>query len=170
MQLQKLTTREPDLEQLAVAIAAMDSVLENEDPRNASDEDKVGMESWPRLDLVIESLVDQIEARYREVQEEMADPAVIADRQRYAEAGRQFNRLSPAAKLAEEWRRAVSDAEGRAGADRRGRRRSRAARGAPRCPRAHRGARGGDPPGDGRGGPQRRQERHRGDPRRRRRR
>ena len=44
MQLQKLTTREPDLEQLAVAIAAMDAVLENEDPRNASDEDKVGME------------------------------------------------------------------------------------------------------------------------------
>jgi uncharacterized protein YqhQ len=44
MQLQKLTTREPDLDQLAVAIAAMDAVLENEDPRNASDEDKVGME------------------------------------------------------------------------------------------------------------------------------
>jgi uncharacterized protein YqhQ len=44
MQLQKLTTREPDLEQLAVAIAAMDAVLENEDPRNASPEDKVGME------------------------------------------------------------------------------------------------------------------------------
>jgi uncharacterized protein YqhQ len=44
MQLQKLTTREPDLEQLAVAIAAMDAVLEVEDPRQASAEDKVGME------------------------------------------------------------------------------------------------------------------------------
>jgi uncharacterized protein YqhQ len=44
MQLQKLTTREPDLEQLAVAIASMNAVLEVEDPRNASDEDKVGME------------------------------------------------------------------------------------------------------------------------------
>jgi uncharacterized protein YqhQ len=44
MQLQKLTTREPDLEELAVAIAAMDAVLEVEDPRSASDEDKVGME------------------------------------------------------------------------------------------------------------------------------
>jgi uncharacterized protein YqhQ len=44
MQLQKLTTREPDREQLAVAIAAMDAVLEVEDPRAASDEDKVGME------------------------------------------------------------------------------------------------------------------------------
>jgi uncharacterized protein YqhQ len=44
MMLQKLTTREPDLEELAVAIAAMEAVLEVEDPRNASDEDKVGME------------------------------------------------------------------------------------------------------------------------------
>jgi uncharacterized protein YqhQ len=44
MQLQKLTTREPDLDQLAVAIAAMDAVLDVEDPRHASDEDKVGME------------------------------------------------------------------------------------------------------------------------------
>src|SRR5262249_12620388 len=42
----------------------------------------------------------------------MADPEVIADRQRFAEAGRLFNQLAPAAKLAEEWRRAVSDAEG----------------------------------------------------------
>jgi uncharacterized protein YqhQ len=44
MQLQKLTTREPDLEELAVAIAAMEAVLDVEDPRSASDEDKVGME------------------------------------------------------------------------------------------------------------------------------
>jgi uncharacterized protein YqhQ len=44
MQLQKLTTREPDHDQLAVAIAAMDAVLAVEDPRSASDEDKVGME------------------------------------------------------------------------------------------------------------------------------
>jgi uncharacterized protein YqhQ len=44
MQLQKLTTREPEPEQLAVAIAAMDAVLAVEDPRGASDEDKVGME------------------------------------------------------------------------------------------------------------------------------
>jgi uncharacterized protein YqhQ len=44
MQLQKLTTREPDLDQLAVAIAAMDAVLEVEDPRAATPEEKVGME------------------------------------------------------------------------------------------------------------------------------
>src|SRR5918994_628581 len=61
---------------------------------------------------MIESLVEQIEARYAEEQEQMSDPAVISDRLRYAEAGRQFNQLAPAAKLAEEWRRAVSDAEG----------------------------------------------------------
>ena len=44
LQLQKLTTREPDPEQLAVAIAAMEAVLAVEDPRAATDEDKVGME------------------------------------------------------------------------------------------------------------------------------
>jgi uncharacterized protein YqhQ len=44
MQLQKLTTREPDLDQLAVAIAAMEAVLAVEDPRGASEEDRVGME------------------------------------------------------------------------------------------------------------------------------
>jgi uncharacterized protein YqhQ len=44
MQLQKLTTREPDLSQLAVAIAAMEAVLAVENPKAASDEDKIGME------------------------------------------------------------------------------------------------------------------------------
>jgi uncharacterized protein YqhQ len=44
LQLQKLTTREPDPDQLAVAIAAMEAVLAVEDPRAAGDEDKVGME------------------------------------------------------------------------------------------------------------------------------
>jgi uncharacterized protein YqhQ len=44
MQLQKLTTREPDLTQLAVAIAALEAVLAVENPEQASDEDKVGME------------------------------------------------------------------------------------------------------------------------------
>jgi peptide chain release factor 1 len=61
---------------------------------------------------MIESLVDQIEARFTEAQAQMSDPDVIADRQRYADAGRAFNHLAPAAKLAEEWRLAVNDAEG----------------------------------------------------------
>jgi peptide chain release factor 1 len=49
---------------------------------------------------VIESLVTQIEARFAEVQEQMSDPAVISDRNRYAEVGREFRALEPAAKLA----------------------------------------------------------------------
>jgi uncharacterized protein YqhQ len=44
LQLQRLTTREPDLEQLAVAIAALQAVLAVEDPLSASDEDRAGME------------------------------------------------------------------------------------------------------------------------------
>src|SRR4051794_2946541 len=44
MQLQKLTTREPDLSQLAVAIAALEAVLAVENPDQASEEDRVGME------------------------------------------------------------------------------------------------------------------------------
>ena len=44
MQLQKLTTREPDHDQLAVAIAAMQAVLDREDPRAACGDDRVGME------------------------------------------------------------------------------------------------------------------------------
>jgi uncharacterized protein YqhQ len=44
MQLQKLTTRPPNLEQLAVAIAAMEAVLAVENPADAGDEDRVGME------------------------------------------------------------------------------------------------------------------------------
>ena len=44
MQLQRLTTREPDLSQLAVAIAALEAVLAVENPAAASEEDKIGME------------------------------------------------------------------------------------------------------------------------------
>src|SRR4051794_29809507 len=61
---------------------------------------------------MIESLVEQIEARFAEAQAQMGDPEVIGDRERFAEAGRAFNRLAPAAKLAAEWRLAMSDAEG----------------------------------------------------------
>jgi peptide chain release factor 1 len=61
---------------------------------------------------MIESLVEQIEARHADAQAQMADPEVIGDRHRFAEAGRRFNQLAPAAKLAEEWRRAQDDAAG----------------------------------------------------------
>ena len=42
----------------------------------------------------------------------MSDPDVIADRERYAEVGREYRALEPAHELAKEWRRATSDAEG----------------------------------------------------------
>jgi uncharacterized protein YqhQ len=44
LQLQRLTTREPDLDQLAVAIAALDAVLARETPGELSAEDLVGLE------------------------------------------------------------------------------------------------------------------------------
>jgi uncharacterized protein YqhQ len=44
LQLQKLTTREPDLDQLAVAIAALEAVLAHETPGERSAEDLVGVE------------------------------------------------------------------------------------------------------------------------------
>ncbi|CAA9470619.1 MAG: Peptide chain release factor 1 [uncultured Solirubrobacteraceae bacterium] len=61
---------------------------------------------------MIEQLVDQIEMRFAEAERDMSDNEVISDRQRYAEVGRRYRQLAPAAKLAEEWRLAVSDAEG----------------------------------------------------------
>jgi uncharacterized protein YqhQ len=44
LKLQLLTTREPDLDQLAVAIAALDAVLEREQPGKLAPEDLVGLE------------------------------------------------------------------------------------------------------------------------------
>ena len=60
----------------------------------------------------MQSLVEQIEARHAEAQAQLSDPEVIGDRLRYAEAGRLFNQLAPAARLAEQWRRAQDDAAG----------------------------------------------------------
>jgi len=56
--------------------------------------------------------VGQIETRYAELEQEMSDPAVIADRQRYAEVGREYRRLSGANALASEWRTLSDDLEG----------------------------------------------------------
>jgi uncharacterized protein YqhQ len=44
LQLQKLTTREPSLDQLAVSIAALQAVLALENPAATSEEDRLGME------------------------------------------------------------------------------------------------------------------------------
>ena len=44
LQLQQLTTREPDLDQLAVSIAALEAVLARRDPGEATAADLVGVE------------------------------------------------------------------------------------------------------------------------------
>jgi peptide chain release factor 1 len=62
--------------------------------------------------VVIEQLVDQIEARFADAERDMSDPEVIGDRERYAAAGRSYRQLAPAARLAEAWRRAVDDEAG----------------------------------------------------------
>jgi peptide chain release factor 1 len=61
---------------------------------------------------VVEKLVEQIEGRYAELSEQMANPEVIADNQRYAEVGRAYRALEPAYRLAQEWRVTASDAAG----------------------------------------------------------
>ena len=61
---------------------------------------------------MIEQLVEQIEARFADAQREMSDPDIFGDRNRAAAAGRAYRQLEPAAKLAGEWRRAVSDEAG----------------------------------------------------------
>jgi peptide chain release factor 1 len=61
---------------------------------------------------MIESLVEQIEARFAELEAQMADPAVISDRQRYAEVGREYRELEPARRLAGEYRMLKGDLEG----------------------------------------------------------
>ena len=61
---------------------------------------------------MIQQLVEQIEARFAEAERKMSDPAVIGDRERYAEAGRAYRQLEPAARLAAQWRHSKSDLDG----------------------------------------------------------
>jgi peptide chain release factor 1 len=60
---------------------------------------------------MVEKLVQQIESRFAELSEQMADPAVIADRERYAEVGRAYRALEPAHELAQEYRTLSADVE-----------------------------------------------------------
>src|SRR5438876_4493322 len=64
------------------------------------------------LSVMIEGLVEQIETRFGELGEQLTDPEVIADRERYAEVGRAYRQLEPAARLASLWRHAQDDAAG----------------------------------------------------------
>jgi peptide chain release factor 1 len=61
---------------------------------------------------MIDQLVEQIQTRFGELERELSDPDVIADRARYAQAGRAYAGLEPAARLAAQWRRAQDDAAG----------------------------------------------------------
>ncbi|MGI8750187.1 MAG: peptide chain release factor 1 [Thermoleophilaceae bacterium] len=61
---------------------------------------------------MVGKLVEQIESRFAELSEQMADPEVIADRERYVEVGRTWHGLEHAHELAQEWLRAASDASG----------------------------------------------------------
>jgi peptide chain release factor 1 len=61
---------------------------------------------------VIEKLIEQVESRFAELEREMSDPEVIADRQRYAEVGREYSRLEPVHALAIRYRVLGDDLEG----------------------------------------------------------
>ena len=61
---------------------------------------------------MIDELVEQIEARFAALQEELSDPEVIGDRGRFTAASRAYRELEPAAKLATEYRRVADDLEG----------------------------------------------------------
>ena len=57
----------------------------------------------------IESLIDDLERSYTEVQERMSDPAVYNDHKEAAEVGRRLKELETPYKLAQEWREARDD-------------------------------------------------------------
>src|SRR6201992_1995019 len=68
--------------------------------------------SPPRVAPTIEQLLKQIRARFAELEAMMSDPAVIADRERYAEVGREYRQLKTAHDLAEEYATLKDDLEG----------------------------------------------------------
>jgi peptide chain release factor 1 len=61
---------------------------------------------------MLDELVNQIESRFQALEADLADPAVIGDRARYAAASRAYRELEPAARLAAEYKRAADDAAG----------------------------------------------------------
>src|SRR5215212_5217234 len=61
---------------------------------------------------MIDELVDQIEGRFAELERQMSDPEVIADRERYADVGREYRDLQSAHELAREWLTLKDDLEG----------------------------------------------------------
>ena len=66
------------------------------------------------------TLVDQIESRYAELERQMSDPELHADRERAAEVGREYRELQGAHELAREWLTPQGRPRGRPRAARRG--------------------------------------------------
>ena len=56
--------------------------------------------------------MEQVEERFSELERQMSDPAVIGDRERYAEVGREYSELEQAHELARRWRGLMDDLEG----------------------------------------------------------
>jgi peptide chain release factor 1 len=61
---------------------------------------------------MLDQLVEQVITRFGELENELSDPAVIGNRQRFTAASRAYRELEPAAKLATEYRRVADDAAG----------------------------------------------------------
>jgi peptide chain release factor 1 len=61
---------------------------------------------------MIGGLVIQILGRFSELESELSDPAVIGDRERYATTRRAYSELETGARLAEQYRLAMDDADG----------------------------------------------------------
>jgi peptide chain release factor 1 len=61
---------------------------------------------------MIDELVEQIEGRFGELERQMSDPDLHADRERAAEVGREYRELQPAHQLAQEWLKLKDDLEG----------------------------------------------------------
>jgi peptide chain release factor 1 len=61
---------------------------------------------------MIDDLITQIETRFGELQEQLSDPSVIGDRERFRAASKAYSELGPAARLAADYRRAADDQEG----------------------------------------------------------
>ncbi|HLJ03117.1 MAG TPA: peptide chain release factor 1 [Solirubrobacteraceae bacterium] len=61
---------------------------------------------------MIDELVAQVESRFAELEAQLSDATVIADRERFTSASRAYRELEPAARLATEYRRTRDDIEG----------------------------------------------------------
>ncbi len=61
---------------------------------------------------MLQDLIDQIEGRFAELERQMSDPEVIADRDRYAALGREYRELEPVHGLAREYVQLRDDLEG----------------------------------------------------------